>query len=43
MLAKIVEMWDRASENYDTHTGHGLNSEQERAAWTNALKALLPT
>lgn len=40
--AKITEMWDRASEKYDTHTGHGMNNEREEAAWKDALRALLP-
>ena len=40
--AKITAMWDRASERYDTHTGHGLNTERERAAWAETLRALLP-
>jgi SAM-dependent methyltransferase len=40
--AKITEMWDRASEKYDTHTGHGMNNEREEAAWRHALRALLP-
>jgi ubiquinone/menaquinone biosynthesis C-methylase UbiE len=41
--AKIIEMWDRASEKYDTHTGHGMNNEREEAAWRDALRALLPS
>jgi SAM-dependent methyltransferase len=40
--SKITAMWDHASERYDTHTGHGMNSERERVAWTDALRALLP-
>ena len=40
--SKITEMWDRVSEKYDTHTGHGMNTEREKAAWTDALRALLP-
>jgi ubiquinone/menaquinone biosynthesis C-methylase UbiE len=40
--AKITAMWDRASMRYDTFTGHGLNTERERRAWSDALRALLP-
>ena len=40
--SKITAAWDRAAERYDTHTGHGLNTERERRAWTDALRALLP-
>jgi SAM-dependent methyltransferase len=40
--AKITEMWDRASERYDTHVGHGMNNDREKAAWRSALLALLP-
>jgi ubiquinone/menaquinone biosynthesis C-methylase UbiE len=39
--SKITAVWDRAAERYDTHTGHGLNTERERRAWTDALRALL--
>ncbi len=42
LLAKIIDAWDRASETYDAHVGHGLNSERERALWTEALQGLLP-
>jgi len=40
--AKITALWDRASERYDTHTGHGLNTTREQEAWTAALRAPLP-
>lgn len=40
--AKITEMWDGASGEYDTHTGHGMNDAREEAAWRDALQALLP-
>jgi len=40
--SKIIAMWDRASETYDTHTGHGMRDPRERAAWTDALGWLLP-
>lgn len=40
--AKIIAAWDRASDAYDTHTGHGMNSAREKAAWTDALRSLLP-
>src|SRR5438128_7995170 len=40
--SKITAMWDRASEQYDTHVGHGMNHGRELRAWTAALKALLP-
>lgn len=40
--SKITAAWNRASERYDGHTGHGLNTERERRAWTDALRALLP-
>ena len=40
--AKITAMWDRAAERFDTHTGHGLNTERETTAWTRALRDLLP-
>jgi ubiquinone/menaquinone biosynthesis C-methylase UbiE len=40
--AKITAMWDRAADRFDTHTGHGLNTEQEMRAWRLALHDLLP-
>jgi SAM-dependent methyltransferase len=40
--AKIIAMWDRASANYDSHVGHGMNHERERRAWTELLHRALP-
>ena len=39
---EITAMWDRASEQYDTHVGHGMNNASEEVAWRDALRRLLP-
>src|SRR5437867_1859111 len=39
---EITSMWDRASEKYDTHLGHGMNNDREEMAWRDALRTLLP-
>jgi len=38
----IARIWDISSETYDSHEGHGIQSEAEREAWKNVFKYLLP-
>jgi ubiquinone/menaquinone biosynthesis C-methylase UbiE len=40
--AKINALWDGASAEYDDHSGHGMQSAHQIAAWRTALRALLP-
>jgi SAM-dependent methyltransferase len=39
---KITELWDGASAEYDDHSGHGMQSEEQIAAWSRALRSMLP-
>ncbi|AKB26971.1 ubiquinone/menaquinone biosynthesis methyltransferase [Methanosarcina siciliae T4/M] len=38
----IARIWDVSSETYDSHEGHGIQSEMEREAWKHVFKSLLP-
>ena len=38
----ITKNWDESSVDYDTFDGHGIKSEEERAAWVKAFMAVLP-
>lgn len=40
---KIRAWWDNAHQNYDQVPAHGVNSEQEKELWRNALSQLLGT
>jgi ubiquinone/menaquinone biosynthesis C-methylase UbiE len=40
--AKINALWDGASAEYDDHSGHGMKSLAQIAAWRTALRSLLP-
>ncbi|HII00559.1 TPA: class I SAM-dependent methyltransferase [Methanosarcinaceae archaeon] len=38
----VAHRWDLASETFDTHASHGIQSERERNAWKNTLKKVFP-
>lgn len=38
----IKRYWDESSKRYDQKSGHGIQTEEERAAWTRAFEAMLP-
>jgi ubiquinone/menaquinone biosynthesis C-methylase UbiE len=38
----IARIWDISSETYDSHEGHGIQSETEREAWKRYFGSLLP-
>ncbi len=39
---EISKRWDRSSEKYDSHHGHGVQSDEEAAAWRELFGRLLP-
>jgi SAM-dependent methyltransferase len=40
--AKINALWDGASAEYDATPSHGIHDDEQRAAWSAVLKAMLP-
>jgi SAM-dependent methyltransferase len=38
----ITKCWNYASREYDAQAGHGLRTEEERAAWVEMLRGVLP-
>ncbi|HII00554.1 TPA: class I SAM-dependent methyltransferase [Methanosarcinaceae archaeon] len=38
----IARIWDVSSETYDSHEGHGIQTETEKEAWKQLFKNLLP-
>ncbi len=39
---KITRLWDGASSEYDSHSGHGIEDPEQVAAWSDALRSMLP-
>jgi ubiquinone/menaquinone biosynthesis C-methylase UbiE len=40
--SNITKCWNYASREYDAQAGHGLRTEEERAAWVEMLGGVLP-
>ncbi|MBM4287286.1 MAG: class I SAM-dependent methyltransferase [Deltaproteobacteria bacterium] len=40
--AEISKRWDHSSEKYDSHHGHGVQSQEEAAAWKELFGTLMP-
>jgi ubiquinone/menaquinone biosynthesis C-methylase UbiE len=38
----VAQKWDLASETFDTHAGHGIQSQKERDAWIRAFLKVFP-
>ncbi|OEU43080.1 SAM-dependent methyltransferase [Methanosarcina sp. Ant1] len=38
----VAHKWDLASETFDTHAGHGIQSEKERDAWKRIFREVFP-
>ncbi len=38
----VAHKWDLASETFDTHPGHGIQSEKERNAWKRTFNEVFP-
>jgi Methylase involved in ubiquinone/menaquinone biosynthesis len=38
----VAHKWDLASETFDTHAGHGIQSQNEREAWKHAFREVFP-
>jgi len=38
----IKKYWDESSKRYDQKSAHGIQTQEERAAWTRAFEAMLP-
>ncbi|MDQ1251445.1 MAG: hypothetical protein QG646_524 [Euryarchaeota archaeon] len=38
----VAQRWDIASETFDTHVGHGIQSEKERDAWKRTFREVFP-
>lgn len=38
----VAHKWDLASETFDTHVGHGIQSKKERDAWKRAFQEVFP-
>lgn len=38
----VAQKWDLASETFDTHAGHGIQSQKERDAWKRAFLKVFP-
>jgi len=38
----VAHKWDLASETFDTHVGHGIQSEKEREAWKRTFREVFP-
>lgn len=38
----VAHKWDQASETFDTHVGHGIQSEKEREAWKRTFREIFP-
>jgi len=38
----VAHKWDLASETFDTHVGHGIQSKKERDAWKRAFREVFP-
>jgi ubiquinone/menaquinone biosynthesis C-methylase UbiE len=38
----VAHKWDLASETFDTHAGHGIQSQKERDSWKHAFQKVFP-
>lgn len=38
----IASIWDSSSETYDSHEGHGIQTETEKEAWKNLFRKYIP-
>jgi len=38
----VAHKWDLASETFDTHAGHGIQSQREKDAWKRAFQEVFP-
>lgn len=38
----VAHKWDLASETFDTHVGHGIQTQKERDAWKRAFRKVFP-
>jgi ubiquinone/menaquinone biosynthesis C-methylase UbiE len=38
----VAHKWDLASETFDTHVGHGIQSQKEKDAWKRAFQEVFP-
>ncbi len=38
----VAHKWDLASETFDTHAGHGIQSQKEKDAWKRAFQDVFP-
>ncbi len=38
----VAHKWDLASETFDTHVGHGIQTQKERDAWKHAFRKVFP-
>jgi len=38
----VAHKWDLASDTFDTHPGHGIQSKKERNAWKRTFKEVFP-
>ena len=38
----VAHKWDIASETFDTHIGHGIQSKRERDAWKQCFRQVFP-
>ncbi|MDI9395504.1 MAG: methyltransferase domain-containing protein [Euryarchaeota archaeon] len=38
----VANKWDLASETFDTHAGHGIQSQKEKDAWKRAFLKVFP-
>ena len=39
---EISRYWTAGSDDYDSHHAHGLQSEEEKQAWLDFLKKIIP-
>jgi ubiquinone/menaquinone biosynthesis C-methylase UbiE len=40
--SKIAESWSEKAAYYDTHVSHGIQTNEEKLLWINALQSVLP-
>lgn len=38
----VAHKWDLASETFDTHPGHGIQSKKEKDAWKDVFREIFP-
>ncbi|MCO5383042.1 MAG: hypothetical protein NHB15_13975 [Methanosarcina barkeri] len=38
----VAHKWDLASETFDIHVGHGIQSQKERDAWKRTFRKVFP-